>query len=103
LKRFIFAWHKVRKLRLAYKKEGELKPSMYFSKYHVHGFQIFFMLLTITSLFHFFLPGLPISFNASFLLLALFISAVIGLLSGVVPAAQAANLDPLQALCTRND
>lgn len=56
------------------------------------------LLLTITSLFHIFLPGLPISFNASFLLLALLISAVIGLLSGVVPAAQAANLDPIQAL-----
>ena len=56
------------------------------------------LLLLITGLFHFLLPGLPIAFNLFFLALAIVISAVIGLLAGVAPANQAANLDPIQAL-----
>ena len=56
------------------------------------------LLLIMTGLFHVFLPALPISYNVYFLGLALFVSALIGLIAGVVPAGQAANLDPIQAL-----
>ncbi len=58
----------------------------------------FALLLLIQGLFAVFLPGLPMVFSPFFLFLALFVSAVIGLLAGVVPAAQAANLDPVEAL-----
>jgi putative ABC transport system permease protein len=58
------------------------------------------LLLLITGLFHVFLPGLPITFNVYFLALALSVSALIGLVAGVVPAIQASNLDPIQALHT---
>lgn len=58
----------------------------------------FGLLLLIQGLFSLFLPGLPMVFSPFFLFLALFVSAVIGLLAGVVPAAQAANLDPVEAL-----
>ena len=56
------------------------------------------LLLLVTGLFHVFLPGLPITFNAYFLTLALSVSALIGLVAGVVPAIQASTLDPIQAL-----
>lgn len=56
------------------------------------------LLLLLTGLFQVFLPGLPVSFNLFFLGLALFVSALIGLIAGVVPALQAANLDPIKAL-----
>jgi len=56
------------------------------------------LLLALTGLFQLFLPSLPLTFNLFFLGLALFISAVIGLIAGVVPALQAANLDPIKAL-----
>jgi len=56
------------------------------------------LLLIMTGLFHVFLPALPVSYNFFFLGLALFMSALIGLIAGVAPAGQAANLDPIQAL-----
>ena len=58
----------------------------------------FGILLLIQGLFAVFLPGLPMAFSPFFLVLALLVSALIGLLAGVVPAAQAANLDPVEAL-----
>jgi len=56
------------------------------------------VLLMLTGLLQLFLPGLPITFNLLFLGLALFMSAAIGLIAGVFPAGQAANLDPIKAL-----
>jgi putative ABC transport system permease protein len=56
------------------------------------------LLLLLTGLLQLFLPGLPVTFSLFFLALALFISAAIGLIAGVFPAGQAANLDPIKAL-----
>lgn len=56
------------------------------------------LLFMLTWLLHVFLPGLPVTFNLFFLSLALFVSAIIGLIAGVFPAGQAANLDPIKAL-----
>ncbi|PHR50298.1 MULTISPECIES: ABC transporter permease [unclassified Cycloclasticus] len=56
------------------------------------------LLFMLTGLLQLFLPGLPITFNLLFLGLALVMSAVIGLIAGVVPAGQAANLNPINAL-----
>lgn len=43
-------------------------------------------------------PGLPVKTPAVFLLLAVLVSLVTGLLSGVLPARRAARLDPIDAL-----
>ena len=44
------------------------------------------------------LPALPLAINPGYLLLALLVSGLIGLLAGVAPARRAAKLDPVQAL-----
>lgn len=44
------------------------------------------------------LPGLPIAIEPLYLLLSLALSCGIGLLAGIVPAFNAANLDPIEAL-----
>ena len=44
------------------------------------------------------LPGLPIAIEPLYLLLSLALSCGIGLLAGIVPALNAANLDPIEAL-----
>jgi putative ABC transport system permease protein len=44
------------------------------------------------------LPALPIRFDPFYLLLALALSALVGLVSGVLPARRAAGLNPVQAL-----
>ena len=56
------------------------------------------LLFMLTGVLHMALPGLPVTFNVFFLGLALFVSALIGLIAGVFPAGQAANLDPIKAL-----
>jgi putative ABC transport system permease protein len=43
-------------------------------------------------------PGLPVSTPLSFVLAALGVSCAVGLLSGVLPARRAAQLDPIEAL-----
>ena len=45
-----------------------------------------------------FVPGLPVETPLSFVLLALGVSLAVGLLSGVLPARRAAQLDPIEAL-----
>ena len=52
------------------------------------------MLLAI----HFGLPGLPLSVAPAFVLMALALSALIGLLAGIAPARRAARLHPVDAL-----
>lgn len=47
---------------------------------------------------HFGVPGLPLSLAPGFLLLALLLSALIGLLAGIAPARRAAQLHPVDAL-----
>ena len=44
------------------------------------------------------LPGLPVAIEPLYLLLSLALSCGIGLLAGIVPALNAANLDPIEAL-----
>jgi len=56
------------------------------------------LLLITTFMLHIFIPQLPVTINVYFMLLAMIISAAIGLISGVAPAERAANLDPIQAL-----
>ena len=45
-------------------------------------------------------PEFPLSFSPLYWVLALMFSALIGLLAGVVPARNAARLDPIEALHT---
>lgn len=47
---------------------------------------------------HFGVPGLPLSLAPGFLLLALLLAALIGLLAGIAPARRAAQLHPVDAL-----
>jgi len=56
------------------------------------------LLLLLQAIFSVLLPDLPMVFQPFFIVLALLVSGLIGLLAGVVPAAQAANLDPVEAL-----
>ncbi len=50
------------------------------------------------ALLHFFIPALPVHTPVRYVLLAEVLAALIGLLSGVLPARRAALLDPVQAL-----
>jgi len=50
------------------------------------------------ALLHFFIPALPVHTPIRYVLLAEVLAALIGLLSGVLPARRAALLDPVQAL-----
>lgn len=52
----------------------------------------------IAQLLHFALPGFPVQTPWSFVLAAVLISALIGLLAGVAPAIRAASLSPVDAL-----
>jgi putative ABC transport system permease protein len=52
----------------------------------------------ISALIHLFVPALPTRINMFYLLLSLAVSAIIGLAAGVLPARQAAGLDPQEAL-----
>jgi putative ABC transport system permease protein len=44
------------------------------------------------------LPGLPLHTPPEYVAAALGVSVVVGLLSGVLPAARASSLDPIEAL-----
>jgi putative ABC transport system permease protein len=50
------------------------------------------------ALLRWFVPGLPVETPLSFVLMALGVSFGVGLLSGVLPARRAAQLDPIEAL-----
>jgi putative ABC transport system permease protein len=54
--------------------------------------------LGLAALLRLAVPGLPVETPALFLLLAVLVSLVTGLLSGVLPARRAARLDPIEAL-----
>lgn len=54
--------------------------------------------LGIIQLLHFAVPGLPVSTPIEYVVAALALSFVVGLLSGVLPARRAAGLDPIEAL-----
>ncbi|MOA60214.1 Macrolide export ATP-binding/permease protein MacB [compost metagenome] len=47
---------------------------------------------------HLALPGLPLALRPGFLLLALLLSGVIGILAGIAPARAASRLHPVDAL-----
>lgn len=52
----------------------------------------------IAGVIHEITPGLPITFEPFYLMLAWVLSLVVGLLAGVAPARSAARLDPIEAL-----
>jgi putative ABC transport system permease protein len=54
--------------------------------------------LGIIQLLHVAVPGLPVSTPIEYVVAALALSFVVGLLSGVLPARRAAGLDPIEAL-----
>ena len=54
--------------------------------------------LGIGQLLHLFLPGLPVQVPFLYLILALVVSVLAGLISGVAPANRASKLNPLEAL-----
>jgi putative ABC transport system permease protein len=54
--------------------------------------------LGLGAVLRWFVPGLPVETPASFVLLALGVSLAVGLVSGVLPAKRAAQLDPIEAL-----
>ena len=54
--------------------------------------------ISVAQLLHFALPGFPVQTPWSFVLAAVLISALIGLLAGVAPAIRAASLSPVDAL-----
>jgi putative ABC transport system permease protein len=54
--------------------------------------------LGIIQLLHFAVPGLPVSTPIEYVVAALALSFLVGLLSGVLPARRAAGLDPIEAL-----
>ncbi len=52
----------------------------------------------LAQLLHLYVPALPVKTPVEFVFLALAVSLVVGLLSGLLPARRAASLDPLVAL-----
>jgi putative ABC transport system permease protein len=54
--------------------------------------------LGLAALLRWVVPGLPVETPLSFVVLALAVSLATGLLSGVLPARRAAQLDPIEAL-----
>jgi putative ABC transport system permease protein len=54
--------------------------------------------LGLGAVLRWFVPGLPVETPPSFVLLALGVSLAVGLVSGVMPARRAAQLDPIEAL-----
>ena len=54
--------------------------------------------LGLAAVLRWFVPGLPVETPLSFVLVALGVSLAVGLVSGVLPARRAAQLDPIEAL-----
>jgi len=54
----------------------------------------------LAQLLHHYVPGLPVRTPLEFVLIALAVSFLVGLLSGLLPAQRAARLDPVVALTT---
>ena len=54
--------------------------------------------MALAQLLHFYVPALPVKTPMEFVFLALAVSLLVGLLSGLLPARRAASLDPLAAL-----
>ena len=55
-------------------------------------------LVLLLLLMRVFLPSFPLAFDPLILLMALLVSAVIGILAGLKPALDAAKLPPIEAL-----
>jgi putative ABC transport system permease protein len=54
--------------------------------------------LTLAQVLHFYVPALPVKTPMEYVLLALGVSLIVGLASGLLPARKAASLDPVVAL-----
>ena len=56
------------------------------------------LLLILAFIAHLLIPALPLAINGLYLLLALLLAMLVGLVAGSAPALRAAKLDPIESL-----